>query len=74
MATNCNEATIQGSLYITCTKNLIDENLKLLWDNNKLVDDEMPAPLPGIPDPLNKDTNKISDIVLIIIRKIWCDT
>ena len=70
LATNCNEATIQGTLCIICTKNLTDENLKLLCENNKLVDDEMPAPLPGMPDPLNKDTNKISDIVLMILRKI----
>ena len=40
-ATNCHEATIQDTLFILHTKNLIDENLKLLCENNKLVDDEI---------------------------------
>ena len=66
MTTNCNKVAVQ-------TKNLIDENLILFCENNKLVDDEMPAPLPGMSDPLNKDTNKISHIILMILRKIFCD-
>ena len=31
------------------------------------------APLSGMSDPLNKDTNKISHIILMILRKIFCD-
>ena len=67
LATNCNKVAIH-------TKNLIDENLISLCENNKVVDDKMPAPLPGMPDPLNRDTNKISDIVLMILRRIYRDT
>ena len=66
LTTNCNKVAVQ-------TKNLIDENLILFCENNKLVDDEMPAPLPGMSDPLNKDTNKISHIILMILRKTFCD-
>ena len=36
LATNCNEATIQDTLCILHKKNLIDENLKLLCENNAL--------------------------------------
>ena len=38
-ATNCDEATIQDSLH-SLYINLIDENLKLLCENSKLVADE----------------------------------
>ena len=69
-ATNCHEATIQDTLFILHTKNLIDENLKLLCENNKLVDGEISStPVPGPPNTSAKDTNKISDIVLNDIRK-----
>ena len=69
-ATICDEATIQDTLCILRTKNLIDENLKLLCENNELVDDEMsPTPVPGIPNTPTKDTNKNSDIVLNDIKK-----
>ena len=69
-ATNCHEATIQDTLFILHTKNLIDENLKLLCENNKLVDDEISStPVPGPPNTPAKDTNKISDIVLNDIKK-----
>ena len=40
-ATNCDEAAIEDTLSILRTKNLIDENLKLLCKNNELVDDEI---------------------------------
>ena len=40
-AINCDEATVEDTLYILRTKDLIDENLKLLSGNNKLVDDEI---------------------------------
>ena len=70
LAKNCNEATIQDFLCILCTKNMIDQTLKLPYENNKLVDDEiLPAPLPGTPYTPNKYRCKISDIVLIL-RKI----
>ena len=37
---------------------MIDENLKLLCGNNKLVNDEASLPLfPGTPNTLGKDTN-----------------
>ena len=50
MAKNCDEATIQDFLCILHTKNMIDQTLKLPFENNKLVDDEiLPAPLPGTP-------------------------
>ena len=50
MAKNCDEATIQDFLCILRTKNMIDQTLKLPYENNKLVDDEiLPAPLPGTP-------------------------
>ena len=68
-ATNCDEATIQGTLCILRTKNLIDENLKLLCENNESVDDEIsPTAVPGSPNTPTKDTNKISDIVLNDIK------
>ena len=35
-ATNCDEVTIQDTLCILRKKNLIDENLKLLCENNAL--------------------------------------
>ena len=38
LATNCDEVTIQDTLCILRTKNLIDETLKLPYENNKLVD------------------------------------
>ena len=38
LATNCDEATMQDTLCILRTKNLIDETLKLPYENNKLVD------------------------------------
>ena len=63
-ATNCDEATIQDALCILRTKNLIDENLKLLCENNELFDDEIsPTPVPGSPNTSTKDTNKISDVL-----------
>ena len=40
-AINCDEVTVEDTLYILRTKDLIDENLKLLSGNNKLVDDEI---------------------------------
>ena len=55
LATNCDEATMQDTLCILRTKNLIDETLKLPYENNKLVDDKiLPAPLPGTPYTPNK--------------------
>ena len=38
LATNCDEVTIQDTLCILRTKTLIDETLKLPYENNKLVD------------------------------------
>ena len=68
-ATICDEATIQDTLCILRT-NLIDENFKLLCENNKLVHAEIsPTPIPGTPNTPTKDTNKISDIVLNDIKK-----
>ena len=62
---NCEEATLQDTLFILRTKNLIDENLKLLFENNELFDDDiLLTPYPGTPNTSTKDTNKISDIVL----------
>ena len=56
---------MHNTLCILCTKNLIDENLKLLCENNKLFDDEISfTPLPGTPTTPTKDTNKNYDIVL----------
>ena len=50
MATICDEATIQDTLCIPSTKNLIVENLKLLCENNELAEDEIfPTPVPGTP-------------------------
>ena len=70
MATNCDEVTIQDTLCIFRTKNLIDENLKLLFENNELVDDEiLLTPVPGTPNAPTEDTNKISGIVLKDIEK-----
>ena len=67
--TNFDEATIKDALCILRT-NLIDENLKLLYENNELVDDEISlTPHPGTPHTPTKDTNKISDIVLNYIKK-----
>ena len=69
-ATNCDETTIQDTLCVLRTKNLIDENSKLLCENNELVDDEIsPTPLRGTPNTSTKNTNKISDIVLNDIKK-----
>ena len=49
---------------------MIDENSKLLCENNELVDDEIsPTPLRGTPNMSTKNTNKISDIVLNDIKK-----
>ena len=51
-------------------KRSVNEKLKLLYENNKLVDDEIsPAPLPGTPNAPTKDVNKISNIVLNDIKK-----
>ena len=48
----------------------MDENLKLLCENNELVDDEIPpTTFPGTPNTPIKDTNKISVIVLNNIKK-----
>ena len=45
-ATNCDEVTVEDPLCISRTKNLTDENLKLLSENNELVDKEIsPTPL-----------------------------
>ena len=69
-ATNYDENTIQDTLCILRTENLIDENLKLLCENRKLFDDEvLPTPLPGTPNTPAKDTNKISIIFLNYIKK-----
>ena len=69
-AINCDEVTVEDTLYILRTKYLIDENLKLLSGNNELVDDELLlTPLRRRPNTLTKDTNKISDIVLNDIKK-----
>ena len=69
-ATNCNKATIQDTLCILRTKNLIDENVKLLSENNELVGDKIsPTSVPGAPNMPTKDTNKISDIVLNDTKK-----
>ena len=47
---NCDEAAIQDTLSILRTKSLIDENLKLLCEDNELVDDEIsPTPASGAP-------------------------
>ena len=63
-ATNCDEANIQDALCILHTKNLIDENLKLLCENNELFDDEiLPTLVPESPNTCTKDTNKISDVL-----------
>ena len=68
--TSSDEATKQDTFCILHTKNLIDKNLKLLCENNELVDDEVSAtPVPGSPNTPTKDTNKISDIVLNDIKK-----
>ena len=68
--TRSDEATKQDTFCILHTKNLIDKNLKLLCENNELVDDEVSAtPVPGSPNTPTKDTNKISDIVLNDIKK-----
>ena len=64
---------INKSLATNCNKVAIQTKTVLLCENNKLVDDEMRAPLSGMSDPLNKDTNKISHIILMILRKIFCD-
>ena len=70
-ATSCHhETTIQDSLCILRTKNLIDENLKLLCENNELVDDKIsPTPVPGTPNSPTKDKNNIFDIVLNDVEK-----
>ena len=69
-ATNCDEVTIQDTLCILRTNNLIDGNLKLLCKNNELVEDEIsPTFVPGSLNTPTKDTNKNSDIVLNDIKK-----
>ena len=69
-ATNCDEATVEDTLCIPRTKNLIDENVKLLSGNKELVNVEiLPTPFTGRPGTPTKDTNKISDIVLNDIKK-----
>ena len=69
-ATNCDETTVQDTLCILRTKNLIDENLKLLCENNKLVDDKIPpTPVPGTPNSPTKDKNRFFDIVLNDVEK-----
>ena len=69
-ATSCHETTIQDTLCILRTKNLIDENLKLLCENNKLVDDKIPpTPVPGTPNSPTKDKNRFFDIVLNDVEK-----
>ena len=70
LATNCDKVTVQDTLCILRTKNLIDKNVKLLSENNELVDDKIsPASVPGAPNMPTNDTNKISDIVLNDIKK-----
>ena len=50
-------------------KNVINEKLKLLFENNNLTYDEIClTPLLGTPSTSNKDTTKISDEM--ILRKI----
>ena len=50
---------IQDTLCILRTENLIDENLKLLCENNELVNDEILLTiLPRTPNNPTKDTNK----------------
>ena len=53
---NCDEATVEDTLYILHTKDLIDENLKLLSGNNKLVDDEI------LLTPLSEDLMRLLKI------------
>ena len=56
--TNCHKATAEDILCISCTKNLIDENLKLLSENNELIDKEIsPTPLPERPSTPTTDMN-----------------
>ena len=48
----------------------MDKNLKLLCENNKLADDEISlTSVPGTSNTPTANTNKVSDIVLIL-RKI----
>ena len=52
-ATNCDEATVEDTLCVLPTKNVIRDNLKLPSGNNELVDDE----ISGRPNrPKDKDT------------------
>ena len=70
LATNCDKVTVQDTLCILRTKNLIDKNVKLLSENNELVDDKIsPTTIPGAPNMPTNDTNKIFDIVLNDIKK-----
>ena len=48
---------------------MIDQTLKLPYEKNKLVDEILPAPLPGTPYTTNKYRYKISDIDLILRNK-----
>ena len=67
---NCNEAIIQDTLCILRTKDLIDENLKLLFESNKLVDHDISLiPLPEAPNTATEDANKNSDVVLNDTKK-----
>ena len=48
----------------------MDKNLKLLCENNKLANDEISlTSVPGTSNTPTANTNKVSDIVLIL-RKI----
>ena len=68
--TNCDKRTIEDTLCILRTKNMIDENVKLISGNQELVDNDIsPTPLPGRPNTFTKDTNKISGIVLNHVKK-----
>ena len=70
MATICDEASLEDTLYILRTKNLIEGNLKLLSWNNKLINDEISLTLlPGQSSTSTKYTNKNSDIILNNIKK-----
>ena len=70
MATICDEASLEDTLCILRTKNLIEGNLKLLSWNNTLINDEISLTLlPGQSSTSTKDTNKNSDIILNNIKK-----
>ena len=42
------------TFYVFSTQKMIDQTLKLPYENNKLVDEILPAPLPGTPYTTNK--------------------